>query len=88
VAELGGSTPETATLYAAAIQRLLQALGAYGKLWLKDGLEWYRPFIRSGLDMLAAAAESGGHSAMSRLAARCLESLPNAVSAHDPTNRS
>lgn len=88
VAELGGRTPEAATLYAAAIQRLLQALGAYGKLWLKDGLEWYRPFIRSGLEMLAAAAESGGYAAMSRLAARCLESLPNAVSAPDATNRS
>lgn len=56
VRELGGTPPPALVLRAAAFQRLLQALGAYGKLWLQDGLEWYRPFIVTGLRLLLAAA--------------------------------
>ena len=44
----------------AACQRLLQCLGAYGKLWKKDGLEWYSQFIAPGLDMLEQAASEAG----------------------------
>ena len=56
VHELGGNPPQSRVLYAAACQRLMQALGAYGKLWLKDGLEWYRQFIVPGFKMLVDAA--------------------------------
>ena len=56
VRELGGVPPEKFILHAAACQRLLQALGAYGKLWGKDGLKWYRQFIIPGFRMLVEAA--------------------------------
>lgn len=60
VTALGGQAQPIRILQAAAVQRLLQALGAYGKLWLQDGLDWYRPFIRTGLQMLLAATEESG----------------------------
>ncbi|MBR0459957.1 MAG: NTP transferase domain-containing protein [Victivallales bacterium] len=56
VRALGGTPPTGEVLRAAAIQRLLQALGAYGKLWKRDGLEWYRQFIVPGFQMLVQAA--------------------------------
>lgn len=56
VRALGGTPPDSDLLSRAAIQRLLQALGAFGKLWLQDGLDSYRPYIESGLTMLLAAA--------------------------------
>ncbi|NMA45518.1 MAG: NTP transferase domain-containing protein [Lentisphaerae bacterium] len=59
VRSLGGTPPEYYVLLAAACQRLMQALGAYGKLWIKDGLEWYRQFICPGFDMLVEAAAEG-----------------------------
>jgi N-acetylmuramate 1-kinase len=74
VEALGERPPDDDVLYAAAIQRLLQALGAYGKLWLQDGLEWYRQFIIPGLEMLAAASgENDDRPEMHRLASRALE---------------
>jgi N-acetylmuramate 1-kinase len=60
VRELGGTPPLDHVLAVGAIQRLFQALGAYGKLWLKDGLEWYRAFIVPGCRMLVEAAEDAG----------------------------
>lgn len=60
VRHLGGTPPPDRILYAAAIQRLCQALGAYGKLWLKDGLEWYRQFILPGFRLMISAAEEAG----------------------------
>ena len=57
VERLGGTPPADSLLPTAAIQRLLQALGAYGKLWLKDNLIWYRQFIRPGLRLMVTAAE-------------------------------
>lgn len=65
VARLGGTPPDDAVLGIAASQRLLQALGAYGKLWLTDGLEWYKQFILPALGLLSEAAASA---AMPRLA--------------------
>ena len=53
---LSGTPPSADVLHAAACQRLLQALGAYGKLWLKDGLQGYRDYIIPGLNMLVQAA--------------------------------
>lgn len=58
VARLGGAPPDDALLGSAASQRLLQALGAYGKLWLTDGLDWYKQFILPALTLLADAAVS------------------------------
>ncbi|MBQ4479901.1 MAG: NTP transferase domain-containing protein [Victivallales bacterium] len=55
---LGGTPPADAVFHAAAIQRLMQALGAYGKLWLKDHLEWYRQFILPALRHLLEAAQA------------------------------
>lgn len=57
VRALGGVPPDSDILARAAIQRLMQALGAFGKLWLQDGLDSYRPYIESGLIMLHAAAQ-------------------------------
>jgi aminoglycoside/choline kinase family phosphotransferase len=56
VHDFNGTPPQSSVLYAAAYQRLLQALGAFGKLWLKDGLEWYKQFIVPGFRMLVEAA--------------------------------
>lgn len=54
-------------LTAAAAQRLMQALGAYGKLWLKDGREWFKDHIDTGLMMLKQA--TAGQPAFSNLGA-------------------
>ncbi len=53
---LNGTPPSLNVLCAAACQRLMQALGAYGKLWLKDGLVGYRQYIIPGFKMLVQAA--------------------------------
>jgi hypothetical protein len=58
VEELGGIAPPTQLFHAAAVQRLMQALGAYGKLWLGDGLDWYRQFILPALGLLEEAADA------------------------------
>ena len=56
VRALGGNPPERRMLFIAACQRLLQCLGAYGKLWKLDGHEWYRQFIVPAFKMLSEAA--------------------------------
>ena len=74
VAELGGTPPADRLLPAAAIQRLMQALGAYGKLWLKDGLPWYRQFIQPGLRLMITAAEdAGSYPAIARMGRQVLD---------------
>ncbi|MBN2449368.1 MAG: NTP transferase domain-containing protein [Lentisphaeria bacterium] len=74
VRELGGTPPPEALLPAAALQRLMQALGAYGKLWLSDGLEWYRPFLLPGLRLMqAAAAEARTYPGIAALARTALD---------------
>jgi len=73
VSSLGGIPPEDQILHLAACQRLMQALGAYGKLWLKDGLDWYRQFIVPGLKMLGeACAELPDFPAFRQMAAQAL----------------
>jgi len=57
VRHLGGTPPPDRLLQTAAIQRLLQALGAYGKLWIRDGLDWYRQFVLPGFRLMLAATE-------------------------------
>lgn len=56
VIAIGGRAPEPDLLHIAAIQRLMQALGAYARLWQKNGLDWYRPFILTGMRHLRQAA--------------------------------
>ena len=74
VRELGGVPPPDHMLAVAGIQRLFQALGAYGKLWLKDGLEWYRAFLVPGCRMLVeAATDAGDLPGILNLAGQCLE---------------
>lgn len=68
VAALGGTPPATELLGAAAVQRLLQALGAYGKLWLGDSLPWYRQFILPALTLLEEAAAPNGFPGLAALA--------------------
>ncbi len=73
VVGLGGVPPADDVLYAAAVQRLLQALGAYSKLWLQDDLVWYRRFIVPGLRMLLAAnGESDLRPAFHKMGEACL----------------
>lgn len=56
VRALGGNPPARRILHTAACQRLMQCLGAYGKLWKKDHHEWYRQFVIPGFKMLVEAA--------------------------------
>ena len=65
---LSGSPPDETLLGVAAAQRLLQALGAYGKLWLTDGLPWYKQFILPALTNLEAAARSAGFDRLAAMA--------------------
>lgn len=69
VERLGGTVPQETMLGIAASQRLLQALGAYGKLWLTDGLPWYKQFVLPALTNLEAAAGSAGFGNLAALAA-------------------
>jgi len=71
VRDLGGTPPNDEVLFAAALQRLMQALGAYAKLWLQDGLEWYRRFIVPGFRMMETAAMEGERKGFRNLARTC-----------------
>ena len=69
----GATPPGEDILTAAAVQRLLQALGAYGKLWRKDGREWFKHHIQAGLDMLEQAlADAPTHTCLHNLAVTLL----------------
>lgn len=66
---LDGTPPSRRVFHIAACQRLLQCLGAYGKLWKLDGHDWYRQFIVPGFAMLSeAAAEVDGLSELKCMA--------------------
>jgi len=56
----GVAVPPVEALAAAAVQRLMQALGAYGRLWRHDGLRWYADYLIPGLGMLAEAVAGRG----------------------------
>ncbi len=68
VERLGAPAPEEAMLHLGAVQRLLQALGAYGKLWKMDGLEWYQHHIPAALRNLQTAARAAALPGFQRLA--------------------
>ncbi len=72
---LGGAAPEEAMLHRGAVQRLLQALGAYGKLWKLDGLEWYQRHIPAALRNLRAAAEAAALPGFQHLAEAALKKV-------------
>lgn len=56
ISRLGGQAPDRHLLHVAGIQRLLQALGAYGKLCQEDGLHWFSQHIPPAMRLLAQAA--------------------------------
>jgi aminoglycoside/choline kinase family phosphotransferase len=57
VTAAGKVPPADELFHAAAVQRLMQALGAYGKLWKKDGLEKFRTRITPALKNISAAVK-------------------------------
>jgi aminoglycoside/choline kinase family phosphotransferase/choline kinase len=69
---LGGTPPPEKVMHSAACQRLMQALGAYGKLWLQDGLEWYVQFIIPAFTMLRRAAKAAELPAFQKMASTAL----------------
>ncbi|MCQ2397353.1 MAG: phosphotransferase, partial [Lentisphaeria bacterium] len=72
VREEGGTPSDEALFHTAAIQRLMQALGAYGKLWRQDGLVWYRKYILPALRHLRQAALASGLAGFQHLAEEAL----------------
>jgi aminoglycoside/choline kinase family phosphotransferase len=52
----GGRSMTVQALACGAVQRLLQALGAYGKLWMCERRDWYREHLIAGVNMLEEAA--------------------------------
>jgi aminoglycoside/choline kinase family phosphotransferase/choline kinase len=69
--------------YMASVQRLLQALGAYGCLALKKNLPEFRRHIPRGVANLLDAAECAGNlSSLSALVLRCRENLVNGSFCH------
>jgi N-acetylmuramate 1-kinase len=71
----GGTPPEASLLHIAAIQRLMQALGAYGKLWKENGLEWYKQHIPTGLQRLQEAAAAAKLPHFQTMAKKALKRL-------------
>ncbi len=69
--DVGWETFEGA-FWEASAQRLMQALGAYGFLWLKKGLEEFAAHIPAGLDNLLRATDRAATLPLLReLVARC-----------------
>lgn len=57
-----------------AVQRLMQALGAYGNLSLHKGKEWYRSFIPGAVERLEGVLERlGGFPVMTAVVRHCRE---------------
>lgn len=83
VREEGGCPSDEALFHTAAIQRLMQAMGAYGKLWRQDGLVWYRKYILPALRHLRQAALAAGQSGFQRLAEESLGILLSRMGQED-----
>lgn len=73
VKAMGETPPAEELLHIAAIERLMQALGAYGKLWKKDGLDWYKKHISRALRHLRQAATATNTPGFQRLAETALK---------------
>ncbi len=59
-----------------AIQRLMQALGAYGNLSLHKGKEWYREYVPVALERLGDVMRKlDGYPAIARVVERCRETV-------------
>ena len=79
--------PPLPCLHLAAVQRLLQALGAYGKLWRTDGFAEYREYIAPALKHLEQAARAAALPAFAALARAALARLtpfPSGAAAGTP----
>jgi aminoglycoside/choline kinase family phosphotransferase len=50
--EIADERPEPGLFHECAAQRLMQAMGAYGKILKKSGDEWYRPHILTAAGLL------------------------------------
>ena len=73
VTALGKTPPTDDLLAAAAIQRLLQALGAYGRLGYHDGKEWFKGQIAPALERLCmVAGSSGGYLRLEEMGEKCI----------------
>lgn len=66
-------TPLNASVFVlCALQRVLQALGAYANLWYRGGKEWYRQWIAPALRSLEQIARLPGGGAVADDALACL----------------
>lgn len=79
VRSLGGTPPEGKVMHIAACQRLMQCLGAYGKLWKQDGLEWYRQFIIPAFKMLVEAVSETDFIALKYMAEEAMRQASDIV---------
>lgn len=55
-----------------ALQRVMQALGAFAKLWYREGREWYYPWLETGLRSLRQIARLPVRSSVAEDAFSCL----------------
>ncbi len=55
--DVSDERPETSLFHKCASQRLMQAMGAYGKILSSGGDEWYRQHISTAARMLGAVVE-------------------------------
>lgn len=55
-----------------ALQRIMQALGAFANLWYRSGREWYYPWLETGRRSLEQIARLPGRSAVAEDALACL----------------
>lgn len=70
--ELKGEPLDAAVFVPCALQRILQALGAYANLWYRGGKEWYRQWIAPALRSLEQIARLPGGGTVADEALACL----------------
>ncbi len=83
----GSSAAYSATrelLYVAAVERLLQALGAYGFLSNSRGLRHYKKYFRPALENLQVCALRAGFQKIRNLALKCLDVLGGRAARRKP----
>ena len=73
--ELGGAPPDTAVYAACAMQRLMQALGAYANIGYNQGRAWYLDCIPPALALLREVADTVPADSPAAAVAACLRPL-------------
>jgi aminoglycoside/choline kinase family phosphotransferase len=74
--ERSGRPVTTASFHQAAMQRLMQALGAFGNLSIHKGKEWYRAYIPRALKRLSEICEQEpSYPAIHAVVRECLKSV-------------